>query len=101
MAGRSGLVPASSIPGPGSALSALGAALSTSWFREDLAATLVSWSVGLALTVLVAVPLGLAVGLSRFFRDSTSVPIEFLKPIPPVALVPLSLLLWGPSETMK
>jgi ABC-type nitrate/sulfonate/bicarbonate transport system permease component len=101
MAGRSGLVAASSIPGPSSALSALGAALPTSWFRDALGATLVSWSVGLALTVLVAVPLGLAVGLSRLFRDATSVPFEFLKPIPPVALIPLSLLLWGPSETMK
>lgn len=56
---------------------------------------------GLGLVLVIGIPAALAIGLSRFVRESTWILIEFLKPIPPVAMIPLGLLLWGPTQTMK
>jgi len=54
-----------------------------------------------ALAAALALPLGLLLGLMGAVRRSTSFVVEFLKPIPPVALIPLALLFWGPSLRMK
>ncbi|KAE8765651.1 ABC transporter permease subunit [Georgenia thermotolerans] len=70
-------------------------------FWDKFGATTFSWSVGLAITAAVAVPLGLLIGSSRVLLESTSAVIEFLKPIPPIALIPLGLLMWGPALEMK
>ena len=73
----------------------------TAAFWSAIGHTVSSALAGLGIVVLVAVPLALGIGLSRGVRESTWLVIEFLKPIPPVAMIPLGLLLWGPSETMK
>lgn len=70
-------------------------------FWASLGATVSSWILGCFLASIIAFPLGLFIGSSRFADESSTVLVEFLKPIPPIALIPLGLLLWGPSPTMK
>jgi ABC-type nitrate/sulfonate/bicarbonate transport system permease component len=70
-------------------------------FWSSLGHTVSSWLTGCLLSCLIAIPLGILIGTSRFADDSTRGVLEFLKPIPPIALIPVALLVWGPSTTMK
>jgi|SRR5690625_4955071 len=57
--------------------------------------------VGVAVMIAIAVPLSIAIHSSRVVEESTWFIIEFLKPIPGVALIPLALLVWGPTDGIK
>ena len=96
-----GLIPASVIPSASVVIAALGEQLVSPGFWGSLWLTVSSALLGIVIVTAISIPLSLAIGLSRFVRESTYIPIEFLKPIPPVALIPLTALLWGPSPTMK
>ena len=62
--------------------------------------TILSWSEGLAISLVVAVPLGLLTGANELLYKLTRFSIDFLRTIPPVALVPLALLLYGATNRM-
>ncbi|RKD93336.1 ABC transporter permease [Halopiger aswanensis] len=49
--------------------------------------------VAVTLAVLVAIPLGLAIGTSRRWEDALFPGLEVFRPVPPVAWVPIALLL--------
>jgi len=53
------------------------------------------WAIGLGLATLLAVPLGIALGSSEFAARAFRVPIEFLRPIPSAALIPVLFLTLG------
>jgi ABC-type nitrate/sulfonate/bicarbonate transport system permease component len=55
---------------------------------------------GFLVALAIGVPLGVLLGLSDAAERSTRLVVEFLKPIPPVVLIPLLLLTMGPSERM-
>jgi ABC-type nitrate/sulfonate/bicarbonate transport system permease component len=57
--------------------------------------TMLAWVLGLTLAIVLAVGLGFLIGSSRFLRRFTSSAVEFLRPIPSVALIPLAILLFG------
>ncbi|GAA3753882.1 ABC transporter permease [Microbacterium kribbense] len=57
--------------------------------------TLRGWAIGLGLAALIAVPLGLLLGSSEFAYRATRPIVEFLRPVPSVALIPLVFLLFG------
>lgn len=59
--------------------------------------TMTGWALGLAIASVAAVVLGLVIGSSSFLRQATHSTIEFLRPIPSVALIPLAVLLFGVS----
>ncbi len=50
---------------------------------------------------LVGIPLGFAMGLSSVVRGLFDPVIEFMRPIPPLALIPLVILWFGINETAK
>lgn len=50
--------------------------------------------VGFALGCLVGVPIGFAMGLSRVMRGLFDPIVEFMRPIPPLALIPL-MIIWA------
>lgn len=56
---------------------------------------MLAWFIGLLVAVLLALVLGLVIGMSSFLRRATNSTIEFLRPIPSVALIPLAVLLFG------
>ena len=62
--------------------------------------TIRSWSEGLGISLVVAVPLGLLTGASELLYKLTRFSFDFLRTIPPVALVPLALLVYGATNRM-
>lgn len=98
---RSGAFPPGSIPPASAVLAEFIGQLGTLGFWEALWNTVSVALLGLLLIVVVASPLALLIGLVRPVQESVWFVLEFLKPIPPVALIPLGLLLWGPSPGMK
>ncbi|MBL8287997.1 MAG: ABC transporter permease subunit [Rubrivivax sp.] len=53
------------------------------------------------LAVLTAVPVGIAMGMSRFARGIFDPPIEFYRPLPPLAYLPLIIIWFGIEEMPK
>ena len=49
----------------------------------------------------MGVPLGFAMGLSTLARGLLDPVVEFMRPIPPLALIPLIILWFGIDETAK
>ena len=56
---------------------------------------------GVIFGALVGVPLGFAMGLSSTARGLFDPIVEFMRPIPPLALIPLIILWFGIDETAK
>lgn len=56
---------------------------------------------GVILGAVVGVPLGFAMGLSTIARGLFDPVVEFMRPIPPLALIPLIILWFGIDETAK
>lgn len=63
--------------------------------------TMRAWAIGLTIATLLAVPTGILIGLSRWAQSATSVVVEFLRPIPSVALIPVAILFVGIGLEMK
>jgi len=70
-------------------------------FLTAMAATLQAWAIGLAVAVAVAVPIGILLGSLRGAYQATRALVEFLRPIPSVALIPLAILLFGVGLQLK
>ncbi|MFJ9036866.1 ABC transporter permease [Streptomyces sp. NPDC102406] len=69
-------------------------------FLDGVGATLRAWALGLALACAIAVPTGLLLGSVPVVDAATRAIVEFLRPMPSVALIPLvSLLLGSGTET--
>ncbi len=68
---------------------------------EHLGASLLRVLAGFALGSLVGVPLGYAMGLSGWFRGWFDPIVEFMRPVPPLALIPLVIIWFGIWETGK
>jgi taurine transport system permease protein len=57
--------------------------------------------IGFALGALVGIPLGYAMGLSNWFRGWFDPIVEFMRPVPPLALIPLVIIWAGIGESGK
>lgn len=69
-------------------------------FWESLLETLKVTLVGLGLAVVVGVALGVVVGQSDAAYRSIRLVSEFVKPIPPIVILPLLVLVLGPTTQM-
>ena len=85
------------VPGTLDALSSL-AGDSTFW--SSVGATVREALAGFALSVVVALPLGLYAGISSFGHSATRLTIEILKPIPAIVVLPLAVLELGTSNKL-
>jgi ABC-type nitrate/sulfonate/bicarbonate transport system permease component len=94
---RTGLVDARFLPPFSDMMAALGAELGSGAFWAAFGATVRGWAIGLAIAVAAGVVLGIVIGSVPLLRAATSSTIEFLRPIPSVALIPLAVLLFGTS----
>jgi taurine transport system permease protein len=72
---------------------------STLW--EHLGYSLFRVVVGFFFGALVGIPLGYAMGLSNWFRGWFDPIVEFMRPVPPLALIPLVIIWAGIGETGK
>jgi taurine transport system permease protein len=68
---------------------------------QHLAASLGRVFAALALALMVAIPVGIAIGTSRVAHGILDPLIEFYRPIPPLAYLPLIVIWFGIGETSK
>jgi len=54
--------------------------------------------IGFIAAQLIGIPVGMAMGMSRVFRDFTFPLFEILRPIPPIAWIPIGILYWPTRE---
>jgi NitT/TauT family transport system permease protein len=96
-----GLVPAIYLPRASTVVARMAELLVDPKFLKQVLATLEAWAAGLALATAISVPVGILIGASETAYKMTSPVIEFMRPIPSVALIPLAILLWGQGFAMK
>ncbi|MGI9382308.1 MAG: ABC transporter permease [Methyloligellaceae bacterium] len=53
---------------------------------------------GFMIAQLIGIPFGLALAVNKYFRDIFFPPFEVLRPIPPLAWVPASIIFWPTTE---
>lgn len=70
-------------------------ALFTADFWGDVGNTMLGWAIGLSVAAALAIPLGMLIGSNDVAAAASRATIEFMRPIPSVALIPLAVLLWG------
>ncbi len=68
---------------------------------QHFAASLLRVFSAFLLACLTAVPVGIAMGMSRIARGIFDPPIEFYRPLPPLAYLPLIIIWFGIDETPK
>lgn len=85
----------STLPPLSAIVAALAGEVGEPAFRDAVVATVVQWSVGLAIAVGAGITIGAIIGSVPLLRRLTASTVEFLRPIPSVALVPLAVLLFG------
>ncbi|WP_133913733.1 ABC transporter permease [Streptomyces sp. NBC_00582] len=92
---RLGLVKEAYFPPTSRIAGALGDELAEGAFWTALGDTLTGWALGLALAVAAGIAAGVLLSVVPYLRRATASTIEFLRPIPSVALIPLAVLLYG------
>jgi taurine transport system permease protein len=100
-----GAVPALFLPSPATVLARLGR-IATDGFMDatlaqHLGASLFRVFTALAVSLVIGVPAGLAIGLSTVGRGILDPIVEFLRPIPPLAYLPLVIIWAGIGEAAK
>jgi len=90
-----GIVSERYLPPTTKILDALGQEVASSAFWTAVADTMQAWAIGLAIAFSAGLVLGVIIGSVPFLRAATSSTIEFLRPIPSVALIPLAVLVFG------
>ncbi|MFI1034445.1 ABC transporter permease [Streptomyces sp. NPDC020951] len=92
---RLGLVKEAYFPPTSRIAGALGDELADAAFWTALGDTLTGWALGLTIAVCAGILTGVIVSVVPHLRAATASTIEFLRPIPSVALIPLAVLLYG------
>lgn len=83
------------VPSPFTAVGRLFEMWLTGAYWGAVGSTLLSFAIGLFLSIIIGVPLGLLIGSSKRVTQSTQVLIDFVRTIPAIALLPISLLVFG------
>jgi ABC-type nitrate/sulfonate/bicarbonate transport system permease component len=92
---RLGLVSQDYLPPASRIAGALGTELGDHAFWTALGDTLTGWALGLVVAVGAGILVGVVIAVVPHLREATASTIEFLRPIPSVALIPLAVLLYG------
>ena len=77
---------------PAPAFAALGDLVASGRVWEPIASSLYRIGMGLLWAVVLGVPVGVAIGLSKSLREATHVPFQFLRMISPLAWMPVAVL---------
>jgi ABC-type nitrate/sulfonate/bicarbonate transport system permease component len=91
----SGLISEQDLPAMTTTFQELWRMMHTQAFWTAFGQTVRGWALGLAIATVLAVPIGIVLGSSEFAGRAFRIPIEFLRPIPSAALIPLLFLTLG------
>ncbi|MGW1672215.1 ABC transporter permease [Streptomyces sp. NPDC002324] len=92
---RLGIVEDEYLPPVSRVAGALAGELTDTAFWTALGDTVTGWAVGLLIAATAGILTGVVIAVVPYLREATSSTIEFLRPIPSVALIPLAVLLYG------
>jgi ABC-type nitrate/sulfonate/bicarbonate transport system permease component len=92
---RAGLISEQDLPAMTTTFQELWSLMHTQAFWTAFAETVRGWALGLGIATALAVPIGILLGSSQFALRAFRVPVEFLRPIPSAALIPLLFLTLG------
>jgi ABC-type nitrate/sulfonate/bicarbonate transport system permease component len=98
---RTEVISSRHFPPPTDAFAALADEVVSTAFWTAVADTMQGWALGLLVAAAIAIPFGIVVGSSSLLYRSVRAVIEFLRPIPSVALIPLAILIWGSGLESK
>ncbi|MFG6403011.1 MULTISPECIES: ABC transporter permease [unclassified Microbacterium] len=90
-----GLVNPTQLPSALDTFAQLGKMATDLEFWRNVGRTMTAWAIGLTIAAVLGIALGALVGMIPFLRKSTHTVVEFLRPIPSVALIPLAILTYG------
>jgi ABC-type nitrate/sulfonate/bicarbonate transport system permease component len=96
---RTGAISEKDLPAMSTSFRELWSLMQTGAFWVAFGQTARGWALGLAIATVLAVPIGILLGSSELAARAFRVPIEFLRPIPSAALIPLLFLTLG--STLK
>jgi ABC-type nitrate/sulfonate/bicarbonate transport system permease component len=96
-----GVIRADEFPSMSQTATALADLLTQSTLWSAIGQTLEGWAIGLVIGAAAALLLGTLVGMNGFAYRSVIGVIEFFKAIPVIAILPVGLVLWGATLTMK
>ena len=86
------------LPSPGSVFAAWLGLLGDPGYWQSAYLSSMRVMVGFLAAMLIGIPVGLAAAVNRYFYDVFYPSFEILRPIPPLAWVPLSLIFWPTQE---
>jgi len=92
---RSGAISEKDLPAMSTTVRELWTFVQTGHFWWSFADTVRGWALGLAIATALAVPIGIVLGSSDFLASAFRIPVEFLRPIPSAALIPVLFLTLG------
>jgi ABC-type nitrate/sulfonate/bicarbonate transport system permease component len=98
---RTEVIPSRHFPPPTEMFAALGDQVVSGVFWTAVGNTMQGWALGLLVAAAIAIPFGIFIGSSALLYRSLRAVIEFLRPIPSVALIPLAILIWGSGLESK
>jgi ABC-type nitrate/sulfonate/bicarbonate transport system permease component len=95
LASRLGVVPSQYIPPVSDVLRTTFDQLTNNSFWHPIWQTIQGWGIGLGIAAAIGIPLGLAIGSSKVLWHALRPTIEFLRPIPSISLIPITILSLG------
>jgi ABC-type nitrate/sulfonate/bicarbonate transport system permease component len=96
-----GVIRSDEFPSMSQTATALWDQATTSMLWSAIGQTLEGWATGLAIGTACAIAVGTLIGLNGFAYRSVIGVVEFFKAIPVIAILPVALVLWGATLTMK
>lgn len=100
-ASRTGVLDSQFVPPPWTVLGALCRILGERTFLQDVVSTTLSWVIAVVLATFLGVTFGLLLGSLPRLRAASTIVVEFLRPLPGVALIPLVISLIGTDAQTK
>ncbi len=101
LASATGVFPAVAMPSPVRVASAFGALVASGELPRHVAVSLARVLEGSAAAAALGVGLGIAMGLSPRLDRTTDLLLQLLRPIPPIAWIPLAIVWFGIGELSK
>jgi ABC-type nitrate/sulfonate/bicarbonate transport system permease component len=92
---RTGAISQKDLPAMSTSFEELWRLMQTGHFWWSVGDTVRGWALGLGIAAALAVPIGILLGSSDFAASAFRIPIEFLRPIPSAALIPVLFLTLG------
>ncbi len=96
-----GVIRSDEFPSMSQTATALADLLTQSTLWSAVGQTLEGWGIGLVIGAAAALLIGTLIGMNGFAYRSVIGVIEFFKAIPVIAILPIGLVLWGATLTMK